>query len=70
MSGGIIEPFWHPADSEGFILDWDGVLAETRLNFAPLRARYFDGKFVPLFEALETLPPSIADRLRKDIYDL
>lgn len=70
MSGGIIEPFWHPAVSEGFILDWDGVLAETRLNFAPLRARYFDGKFVPLFEAVETLPPPLGEQLRKDIYDV
>jgi haloacid dehalogenase superfamily, subfamily IA, variant 1 with third motif having Dx(3-4)D or Dx(3-4)E len=70
MPSGITAPFWHPAFSEGFILDWDGVLAETRLNFAPLRAKYFDGKFVPLFEAVETLPPPLGDHLRKDIYDV
>ena len=70
MPAGITAPFWHPAFSEGFILDWDGVLAETRLNFAPLRAKYFDGKFVPLFEAVETLPPPLGDHLKKDIYDV
>lgn len=70
MSEGITAPFWHPAFSEGFILDWDGVLAETRLNFAPIRAKYFDGKFVPLFEAVETLPPPLGEQLRKDIYDV
>lgn len=70
MSESITAPFWHPAFSEGFILDWDGVLAETRLNFAPIRAKYFGGRFVPLFEAVETLPPPLGEQLRKDIYDV
>jgi HAD superfamily hydrolase (TIGR01509 family) len=70
MFAVVKPPFWHPAFSAGFILDWDGVLAETRLDFAPIRAKYFDGRFVPLFEAVETLPPPLGEQLKKDIYDV
>ena len=70
MFAVVKPPFWHPAFSAGFILDWDGVLAETRLDLAPIRAKYFDGRFVPLFEAVETLPPSLGEQLKKDIYDV
>ncbi len=70
MNRSCIPPFWHPAFSEGFILDWDGVLAETRLSFAAIREKYFEGKFVPLFEAIAALPPDQAEELKKDIYDV
>lgn len=66
----VAPPFWHPAFSKGFILDWDGVLADTKLNFKPLREKYFDGRFVPLFEAMKTLPPSLGKELEKDIYQV
>lgn len=66
----VAPPFWHPAFSKGFILDWDGVLAETKLNFKPLREKYFDGRFVPLFEGVKSLPPSLGKELEKDIYDV
>lgn len=46
----------HPAEAVAFLLDWDGVLADTRLNFAPMRERYFGGNIVPLFEAAGALP--------------
>ena len=37
----IAPPFWHPAVKGAFILDWDGVLADTKLDFSALRQRYF-----------------------------
>ena len=46
----------HPAEAGAFLLDWDGVLADTRLNFAPLRNKYFGGKTVPLLETTAILP--------------
>ena len=52
------------------MLDWDGVLAETKLNFSPIREKFFQGRFVPLFEAIATLPQSLAEELSKDIYDV
>ncbi len=61
--------YWNPAFSEAFILDWDGVLAETKLNFAPIRKKYFEGRFTPLFEAIATLPPPLAEALKQDIYE-
>jgi len=70
LNRSCFPPFWHPAFSEGFILDWDGVLAETRLSFSAIREKYFGGKFVPLFEAIAALPPDQAEKLKKDIYDV
>ena len=70
MTMTVSPPFWHPAFSEGFILDWDGVLAETKLNFTPIREKYFGGDFVPLLEAAHSLPTELREELNRDIYDL
>lgn len=61
---------WNPALCRAFVLDWDGVLAETKLNFSPIREKFFQGRFVPLFEAIATLPQPLAEELSKDIYDV
>jgi len=58
----------HPAYAGVFILDWDGVLAETRLNFAPLRQKYFEGKFVPLLETAAALPAPLRAEVEAEIY--
>lgn len=63
-------PFWHPCSARGFILDWDGVIADTSLDFSGIRDKYFDGKRVPLIEAMVTLSESEQIELWKDIYDL
>jgi hypothetical protein len=42
--------FLHPSVARGFILDWDGS-CDTKLDFAPIRAKYFKGERVPLVEA-------------------
>ena len=46
----------HPAEAGAFLLDWDGVLANTRLDFSHLRNKYFGGKIVPLSETAAALP--------------
>ncbi len=66
----VLPPFWHPTFAHAFILDWDGVLAETRLDFSSIRNRYFHGKRVPLLEAGRYLPEEARTQLEKDIYDL
>lgn len=66
----ISKPFWHPSVSLGFILDWDGVLADTRLDFSGIRNKYFAGKRVPLIEAANLLTQDQKDELWKDIYEL
>lgn len=67
MSQEIIPPFWHPAQAGAFILDWDGVLADTRLDFMPLRQKYFEGQIVPLVEAAETLPAPACQEVKEEI---
>jgi HAD superfamily hydrolase (TIGR01509 family) len=63
-------PFWHPVLSEGFILDWDGVLADTRLDFQGIRDKYFGGRRVPLIESDHLLTPEERLSLEKDLYEL
>ncbi len=67
---GIHPPFWHPVLSKGFILDWDGVLADTKLDFQRIRDRYFGGRRVPLIESDHLLTPEQKKDLEKDLYDL
>ena len=55
----VLPPFWHPAFAHAFILDWDGVLAETHLDFSQIRSRYFQGRRVPLLEYGRFLPEDI-----------
>ncbi|MEA3507601.1 MAG: HAD-IA family hydrolase [Synergistota bacterium] len=66
----IEAPFWHPACMNGYILDWDGVLADTSLDFGPIRKRYFNGARVPLVEGGRGLSPDLRNAMEKDLYDL
>jgi HAD superfamily hydrolase (TIGR01549 family) len=59
--------FLHPARAEAFILDWDGVLADTKLDFKPLRQKYFKGEIVPLIEAASALPEPVGSEVRAEI---
>lgn len=52
----IKHPFWHPSESKGFIIDWDGVIADTRLDFSGIRRKFFNGEPVRLLEEAEKLP--------------
>jgi HAD superfamily hydrolase (TIGR01509 family) len=57
----------HPAEAAAFLLDWDGVLADTRLDFAPLRKKYFGGRHEPLLEAASLLPEPERSNLMAEI---
>ncbi|MDR1622144.1 MAG: HAD-IA family hydrolase [Synergistaceae bacterium] len=61
----------HPAEASAFILDWDGVLADTRLDFKPLRQKYFAKDKasipVPLLEAAAELPEPLRDEVMAEI---
>ena len=60
-------PFWHPACMDAFILDWDGVLANTRLDFSAIRKKYFGGQIVPLIERAGTLPHPLDEEAKAEI---
>ncbi|HQE21437.1 MAG TPA: HAD family phosphatase [Thermosynergistes sp.] len=55
----ISPPFWHPAFARAFILDWDGVVVETNLDFSPVYGRFFGGKRVMLLEVMQSLPQEV-----------
>jgi len=66
----IFPPFWHPAQAEGFILDWDGVLANTKLNFQRIRDKYFNGRLVPLLESGRLLEEKKRLELERDLLEV
>lgn len=66
----IKPPFWHPSASRGYILDWDGVIADTKLDFSGLRERYYGGRRAMLLEDASELSPEDRDSLMKDLCDL
>jgi HAD superfamily hydrolase (TIGR01509 family) len=63
----ILSPLWHPALSAAWILDWDGVLADTKLNFLPFRQKYFGGRQVAILEELKNLPRDLREQAIDDM---
>lgn len=66
----IKAPFWHPASMSGFLLDWDGVLAETNLDFSEIRTRYYGGRRALLLEEACTLGETERTSMMKDLYEM
>ena len=66
----IKAPYWHPAAVKGFLLDWDGVIAETKLDFTGVRQRYYGGRNAYLLEEACTLPEKERQGLMNDLRDL
>ena len=63
----IEKPFWHPSIASAFLFDWDGVVAETKLDFTAVRERYYGGRRAMLLEEASTLAPSDKEALMKDL---
>ena len=70
MDIDIKSPFWSPAGASGFILDWDGVIAETRLDFTPLREKYYGGRRAMLLEEACTLAPETREEFFAELVAL
>lgn len=66
----IKAPFWHPSQMSGFLLDWDGVLAETRLDFSKIRELYYGGRRAMLLEEADTLTDDVRASMMKDLYEM
>lgn len=66
----IETPFWHPSEASSFLLDWDGVIAETKLDFSAVRERYYGGRKALLLEEADTLSPEDKESLMKDLRSL
>ena len=66
----IKEPFWTPAGALGFLLDWDGVIAETKLDFSGIREKYYGGRRAMLLEDAWTLAPDARRAMLKELMAL
>lgn len=66
----IKEPFWSPAGASGFLLDWDGVIAETKLDFSGIREKYYGGRRAMLLEDAWTLAPDARRAMLKELMAL
>lgn len=60
-------PFWSPSQALGILFDWDGVIAETRLDFSGIRTRYYPGRKAMLLEDAQTLPEAERLSLMRDL---
>lgn len=63
----IEKPFWSPADCAGFLLDWDGVIAETKLDFSELRNKYYGGRRAMLLEEAHTIPEDVRPEFFREL---
>ena len=66
----ISPPFWSLSGTKAFLFDWDGVVAETHLDFSTLRSRYYSGRRAMLLEEAHTLSESERSALMLDLYAL
>lgn len=60
-------PYIHLNQIRGVICDWDGVIAETKLDFTPVMKKYFGGRRVPLLEAAAGMREPLKTELMTDI---
>lgn len=60
-------PFFSYSSVRGVIFDWDGVIADTQLDFEPLRQKYFGGRALPLLEAADTMSEPLRSAFLEEI---
>ncbi len=63
-------PFWSPSQASAILFDWDGIIAETRLDFSEIRNRYYGGRRAMLLEDACTLPEEARTSLMSDLEEL
>ncbi|MDR0648581.1 MAG: HAD family hydrolase [Synergistaceae bacterium] len=63
-------PFWSPSDADAVLFDWDGVIANTSLDFSTLRKKYYGDRRAMLLEDSVSLPPEEREALLREIEEL
>ena len=65
-----MRPYWSLSAAGGFLLDWDGVIADTKLDFSCIREKYYGGRRAMLLEEAHTLPQEMQEALNRDLIEL
>lgn len=65
-----MRPYWGLFSAGGFLLDWDGVIADTKLDFSGIRDKYYGGRRAMLLEDAHTLPKEVREALNRDLVEL
>jgi HAD superfamily hydrolase (TIGR01509 family) len=63
-------PFWSPSGASAILFDWDGVIADTRLDFSGIRSKYYGERRAMLLEDACTLAPERREALMRDLEEL
>ncbi|MDR0653382.1 MAG: HAD family hydrolase [Synergistaceae bacterium] len=63
-------PFWSPSGASAILFDWDGVIADTRLDFSDVKSKYYGERRVMLLEDACTLAPERRDALMRDLEEI
>ncbi|MDR3165418.1 MAG: HAD family hydrolase [Synergistaceae bacterium] len=63
-------PFWSPSQASAILFDWDGVIADTRLDFSDIRGKYYGERRAMLLEDACTLAPERREALMRDLEEL
>ena len=63
-------PFWSPSQASAILFDWDGVIAESRLDFSEIRTKYYGTGRAMLLEDSHTLEADARVSLMRDLEEL
>jgi HAD superfamily hydrolase (TIGR01509 family) len=63
-------PFWSPSGASAILFDWDGVIADTHLDFSDIRNKYYGERRAMLLEDACTLALEQSEALMRDLEEL
>jgi HAD superfamily hydrolase (TIGR01509 family) len=63
-------PFWSPSRASAILFDWDGIIADTHLDFSGVRSKYYGERQAMLLEDARTLVPERREALMRDLEEL
>jgi HAD superfamily hydrolase (TIGR01509 family) len=63
-------PFWSPSCADAILFDWDGVIADTSLDFSEIRQKYYGDRRAMLLEDAGQLSSDMAAALMSDLREI
>jgi HAD superfamily hydrolase (TIGR01549 family) len=63
-------PFWSPSQASAILFDWDGVIADTCLDFSEIRRKYYGLRPAMLLEDAHTLAHTAREAMMSELEDI